>query len=100
MLKEEIIRTTESAEPKRYKYILNGETFYFTREELRKREVEKNKKNNLRITDVALEEELEQLIKKLEVYNGDPYGDYVDCPELYERFHKLESKGIAIPYFT
>jgi hypothetical protein len=98
MLKEEIIRSTESVEPKRYKYILNGETFYFTREELRKREVEINAKNNIFFPDDIVENNIDRLIERLEEYNGDRFGHYAGCPELHQRFHKAEAKGIRIVF--
>jgi hypothetical protein len=97
MLKEEYA-VMENTEPKKYKYILNGETLYFTREELIEREREINIKNDINLSVNALEKTINQLIKKLEEYNGDPFGDYLGCPELHKRFHKASAKGIRIVY--
>jgi hypothetical protein len=95
MLKEDIAVNTE---PKKYKYILNGEVLYFTREELIERERELNIKNNINFSPEGLERDVDRLIIKLNEFGGDPYGHYADCPELHKCFHEAESKGLMIIY--
>jgi hypothetical protein len=97
MLKEEIIHTTAS-EPKKYKYLLNGEVLYFTREELLERERELNIKNDIEFYPEDLEDDVDQLIEKLVKFDGDPFGDYLGCPELHKRFHEAEARGIIIEF--
>jgi hypothetical protein len=95
MLKEELI-TNESLEPKKYKYILNGEVLYFTREELLERERELNIKNKVEFSPEYLEVAVEQLIERLEKFDGDPFGYYLGCPELHKLFHEADAEGMML----
>jgi hypothetical protein len=98
MLKEEIIHTT-APEPKKYKYLLNGEVLYFTREELLEREREINIKNDIEFYPEELEEDVERLIERLEEYDGDRFGHYLGCPELHKCFHEADAEGMRIVYY-
>jgi predicted RNA-binding protein with PUA domain len=92
MLKEEIIRTTESIEPKRYKYLLNGETFYFTREELKDYMERLYIKNKIPYDNQFLEAVVDSRIKKILKYDGDPYGGMIS-QEGKKEAHEMEANG-------
>ncbi|MDR2105342.1 MAG: hypothetical protein LBP51_06270 [Deferribacteraceae bacterium] len=91
MLKEEFVNTAETTEPKRYKYVLNGGVFYFTREELKEHMKSLHIKNNLPHNEVFIESIVESRIKMILKYDGDPYGDV--SQEEREMSHKLEANG-------
>jgi predicted RNA-binding protein with PUA domain len=91
MLKEEII-VSASAEPQKYKYILNGEVFYFTREELKDYMERLYIKNKIPYDDVILETVVDSRIKKILKYNGDPYGGMIN-QEGRKEAHKMEAEG-------
>jgi hypothetical protein len=78
--------------PKKYKYLLNGEVFYFTREELKDYMERLMVKNKIPYDDTFLESIVDSRIKSILKYNGDPYGDIV--PEGQKEFHKMEAMGI------
>jgi predicted RNA-binding protein with PUA domain len=89
MLKEEIAVATE---PKKYKHILNGEVFSFTRGEL-KDYMEclfiKNKiPYNSKTLDIAVDSRINKIIK----YDGDPYGDMIS-QEGRKQSHEMEANG-------
>jgi hypothetical protein len=72
------------------KYLLNGETRYYTMEELR--EYYKNLlKNNDTYYPDYFEREMELLLQTLEKYDGDPYGN--ESEKNKEYYHFLESRG-------
>jgi hypothetical protein len=58
-----MLRGGIAPEPKKYKYILNGEVLYFTREELKAREREINEKNNIYFPDKQQENDVGRLIE-------------------------------------
>jgi predicted RNA-binding protein with PUA domain len=91
MLKEDIAVTT-ATEPKKYKYILNGEELYFTREELKdymERLLIKNKiPYNSKTLDIAVDTRIKKIIK----YDGDPYGGMIS-QEGRKESHEMEANG-------
>ncbi|GAB7140465.1 hypothetical protein RsTz2092_04140 [Deferribacterales bacterium RsTz2092] len=82
-----------AVEPRRYKYIINGITRYFTREELiahqdklmRNSGVKLSRKTIAKITDDVIETTLK--------YDGDPHGDMQG--KHYTWAHQLEADGFA-----
>jgi hypothetical protein len=86
--------TISVSEEKRYKYFLNGETFYYTKDELREYIRELHEKNDDPLSMKTLEFLLEQKIKLLEENDGDLYINLKDFPEAYEVAHKAAAMGI------
>jgi hypothetical protein len=83
--------TVSVDEEKRYKYFLNGETFYYTKDELREYIKDLYEKN---LGEECSESYVEREIKRLEKYDGNPYGHLKDIPEAYEIAHKAAAMGV------
>jgi hypothetical protein len=78
------------------KYVLNGETRYYTEVELR--EYYKNLLMNSKFYSAEhFDSEIEHLLKTLEKYDGDPYGRETERNR--EFYHDMESRGhlVVIP---
>jgi hypothetical protein len=86
--------TVSVSEEKRYKYFLNGETFYYTKDELREYIRELYEQNNFPLDEDDLDFSVESEIKRLEKYDGDPYGNLKNIPEAYEIAHKAAAMGV------
>jgi hypothetical protein len=86
--------TVSVSEEKLYKYFLNGETLYYTKDELREYIRDLHEKNDEPLDDDELDLFLEHKIEQLERYNGDPYGNLKNIPEAYEIAHKAAAMGI------
>ncbi|MDR2104145.1 MAG: hypothetical protein LBP51_00140 [Deferribacteraceae bacterium] len=86
--------TVSMGEEKRYKYLLNGKTYYYTKDELREYIRDLYEKNNEPLDEDELDFSLEQEIVRLEKYDGDPYGNLKDVPEAYEVAHKAAAMGV------
>jgi hypothetical protein len=91
MLKEEII-STAATEPKKYKYILNGEVLYFTREELKDYMERLFIKNAIPHNSISLDTAVDSRIKKILKYDGDPYGGMIS-QEGRKESHEMEADG-------
>lgn len=80
------------------KYVLNGKTQHYTREELTEYLVNLYRKNGITLKD-EYEDITEQLVNKtiktLQEYDGDPYGNIKD-EETRNICHKLEIKGCLL----
>ena len=76
--------------PERIKYVLNGETKYYTLEELRAYLEEFCRKNDT----VLLEPVFQKILQNLRDYDGDPYGD--EPEHIRKTSHKLEGMGFMI----
>jgi hypothetical protein len=83
-----------NTEEKRYKYFLNGETFYYTKDELREYIRVLYEKNNFPLDEEELDHAVERKIEHLEKYDGDPYGNLKEFPEAYKVAHKAAAMGI------
>lgn len=82
---------TDYQDLEKIKYVLNGETKYYTKEELT--EYHKNLLKNSQIYfEDTFEQELNKLIENLKKYDGDPYG-YIPNGDFYELNHKIETLG-------
>jgi hypothetical protein len=86
--------TVSVGEEKRWKYILNGETFYYTKDELREYIRDLYEKNNFPLDEDDLDFSVDSEIERLEKYDGDPYGHLKDVPEVYEITHKAAAMGV------
>jgi hypothetical protein len=86
--------TVSVGEEKRYKYILNGETFYYTKDELREYIRTVHEKNDEPLSAKTLEFLLERRIKLLEENDGDLFLNLKGIPEVYEIAHKAAAMGI------
>jgi hypothetical protein len=90
MLKEELI-TNENADSKKYKYLLNGDVLYFTREELSDYMENLLNKNKINYDNTLLEMMVDSRIKKILKYNGDPHGNMSQEGRI--EAHKMEAEG-------
>jgi alpha-L-fucosidase len=84
------VNTVPVSEEKRYKYFLNGKTYYYTKDELREYLKDLYWKNNESFDEYDLERYIE-IIKK---YDGDPFGNLKNFPEAYKIAHKAIDMGI------
>jgi hypothetical protein len=74
------------------KYVLNGETRYYTKEELREYQRQLSTKNNISCgSEQELDEWIDKLIERLIKYDGDPHGNAPDYAHDY--LHELEAAG-------
>lgn len=74
----------------RIKFILNGKTFYYTREELREYFDELYQNSGRPCCgDLAFE----RILAKLEKYDGDPYGELENL-EARKQSHEMLAMGI------
>jgi hypothetical protein len=88
--------TVSVGEEKRYKYFLNGKTYYYTKDELRENLKFFHEKNDDPIDEDDLEFLLESEIELLEKYDGDPFGHLRESPKIYKLVHLATEKNISL----
>lgn len=82
----------------KFKYVLNGETKHYTREELTEYLVDLYRKNGIALKDEdedITERFVNRTIKTLQEHDGDPYGDIKD-ETTRNICHKMEIKGCLL----
>ena len=74
------------------KYVLNGKTYYYTREELKEYKKQLYAENGYPFDDEEdLDEYIEMILDRLRKYNGDPYGHLP--PPMSNYLHDIEAAG-------